>query len=192
MGSGSLHTTNKESGSPLLQMEVQRFVRTGGKRLKERGYQLFITPYFQFLYFRRKKGSSSLDLHKSSSSSTSQQQQQQTQQQTQLQQQQQGVELTPLTEPLTEQPAEDTTTTYDWTFDPNEPRYCLCNQVSYGEMVGCDNPKCPIEWFHYGCVGITNPPKGKWFCPQCASAMKRREKKDTPSSSSSSSSHKQK
>lgn len=22
--------------------------------------------------------------------------------------------------------------------DPNEPRYCYCNQVSYGEMVGCD------------------------------------------------------
>ncbi|XP_063952123.1 inhibitor of growth protein 3-like [Lytechinus pictus] len=131
----------------------------------------------------RKKGSSNLDSHKSSSSSSSQQHQQQTQQQ-------QGVELTPLSEPLAEQPAEDTTQTYDWTFDPNEPRYCLCNQVSYGEMVGCDNPKCPIEWFHYGCVGITNPPKGKWFCPQCASAMKRREKKDPPPSSSSS--HKQK
>ncbi|XP_015771599.1 PREDICTED: inhibitor of growth protein 3-like [Acropora digitifera] len=29
----------------------------------------------------------------------------------------------------------------DWVFDPNEPRYCLCNQVSYGEMVGCDNPE---------------------------------------------------
>ena len=28
----------------------------------------------------------------------------------------------------------------DWTYDPNEPRYCVCNQVSYGEMVGCDNP----------------------------------------------------
>ncbi|XP_037098780.1 inhibitor of growth protein 3 isoform X2 [Syngnathus acus] len=27
----------------------------------------------------------------------------------------------------------------DWTYDPNEPRYCICNQVSYGEMVGCDN-----------------------------------------------------
>lgn len=27
----------------------------------------------------------------------------------------------------------------DWAYDPNEPRYCLCNQVSYGEMVGCDN-----------------------------------------------------
>ena len=27
----------------------------------------------------------------------------------------------------------------NWQDDPNEPRYCLCNQVSYGEMVGCDN-----------------------------------------------------
>ncbi|XP_068162782.1 inhibitor of growth protein 3 isoform X2 [Antennarius striatus] len=62
----------------------------------------------------------------------------------------------------------------DWTYDPNEPRYCICNQVSYGEMVGCDNTDCPIEWFHYGCVGLTEAPKGKWFCPQCTAAMKRR------------------
>lgn len=27
----------------------------------------------------------------------------------------------------------------DWTYDPNEPRYCICNQVSYGDMVACDN-----------------------------------------------------
>ena len=27
----------------------------------------------------------------------------------------------------------------DWAFDPNEPRYCICNQVSYGDMVACDN-----------------------------------------------------
>jgi len=26
-----------------------------------------------------------------------------------------------------------------WTADPNEPRYCICNDVSYGDMVGCDN-----------------------------------------------------
>ncbi|KAM6987123.1 inhibitor of growth protein 3 [Aplochiton taeniatus] len=62
----------------------------------------------------------------------------------------------------------------DWTYDPNEPRYCICNQVSYGEMVGCDNKDCPIEWFHYGCVGLTEAPKGKWYCPQCTAAMKRR------------------
>lgn len=24
--------------------------------------------------------------------------------------------------------------------DPNEPTYCLCNQVSFGEMVACDHP----------------------------------------------------
>ncbi|XP_059148615.1 inhibitor of growth protein 3-like isoform X2 [Physella acuta] len=62
----------------------------------------------------------------------------------------------------------------EWSADPNEPRYCLCNQVSYGEMVGCDNNDCPIEWFHYGCVGLSQAPKGKWYCPQCTAAMKRR------------------
>lgn len=66
----------------------------------------------------------------------------------------------------------------DWTFDPNEPRYCICNQVSYGDMVACDNEDCPFEWFHYPCVGITQPPKGKWYCPQCTSSMRRRGRKD--------------
>lgn len=30
----------------------------------------------------------------------------------------------------------------DLPVDPNEPTYCICNRVSYGEMVGCDNPSC--------------------------------------------------
>ncbi|XP_021955137.1 inhibitor of growth protein 3 isoform X1 [Folsomia candida] len=70
----------------------------------------------------------------------------------------------------------DTTEPQDWTafVDPSEPRYCICNEVSYGDMVACDNADCPIEWFHYGCVGITATPKGKWYCPQCAASMKRR------------------
>lgn len=67
--------------------------------------------------------------------------------------------------------------TVDWNCDPNEPRYCLCNQISYGEMVGCDNDKCTIEWFHYGCVNLTEAPKGKWYCPQCTQTMKRRHKR---------------
>ncbi|MCI4388825.1 hypothetical protein PGIGA_G00090500 [Pangasianodon gigas] len=71
-------------------------------------------------------------------------------------------------------PESDSSGQVDWTYDPNEPRYCICNQVSYGEMVGCDNQDCPIEWFHYGCVGLTEAPKGKWYCPQCTAAMKRR------------------
>lgn len=51
--------------------------------------------------------------------------------------------------------------------DPDEPTYCLCEQVSFGEMIGCDNEECPIEWFHFSCVGLTTKPKGKWYCPKC-------------------------
>ncbi|CDH51155.1 inhibitor of growth protein 4 [Lichtheimia corymbifera JMRC:FSU:9682] len=52
--------------------------------------------------------------------------------------------------------------------DPNEPRYCICNQVSFGDMVACDGENCEKEWFHYACVGLVEPPAGKWFCDDCA------------------------
>ena len=35
----------------------------------------------------------------------------------------------------------------DWTYDPNEPRYCICNQVSYGDMVACDNSDVSVEFW---------------------------------------------
>ncbi|KAI3743108.1 hypothetical protein L1987_60811 [Smallanthus sonchifolius] len=65
----------------------------------------------------------------------------------------------------------------DLPVDPNEPTYCFCNQVSYGEMVACDNPDCKIEWFHYGCVGLKEQPKGKWYCSECSGMQKRRKGK---------------
>nr|GMD75911.1 PHD finger protein ING1 [Ipomoea batatas] len=65
----------------------------------------------------------------------------------------------------------------DLPVDPNEPTYCFCNQVSYGEMVACDNPNCKIEWFHYGCVGLKEQPKGKWYCPDCAGKRGRKKGK---------------
>ncbi|KAI5397706.1 PHD finger protein ING1 isoform X2 [Lathyrus oleraceus] len=65
----------------------------------------------------------------------------------------------------------------DLPVDPNEPTYCFCNQVSYGEMVACDNPDCKIEWFHFGCVGLKEQPKGKWFCSSCAATRNRRRGK---------------
>ena len=36
-------------------------------------------------------------------------------------------------------------------------------------MIGCDNPNCKIEWFHFACLKITEAPKGKrkWYCPDC-------------------------
>ena len=56
--------------------------------------------------------------------------------------------------------------------DPNEPKYCYCNRISFGEMIACENDDCPIEWFHFSCVGFTpeNRPKGQWFCDQCKQA----------------------
>lgn len=48
-----------------------------------------------------------------------------------------------------------------------EPVYCTCRQVSYGEMIACDGENCAIEWFHYPCVNLTVPPRGKWYCPEC-------------------------
>ncbi len=63
----------------------------------------------------------------------------------------------------------------DMPIDENEPTYCLCKQVSYGEMIGCDNNECDIEWFHLGCVGLTfhTKPKGKWYCPICIEKRKK-------------------
>ena len=33
----------------------------------------------------------------------------------------------------------------DWYADPSEPRYCICNQVSYGDMVACDNEDVSVK-----------------------------------------------
>ncbi|CAN1167907.1 PHD finger protein ING2 [Linum perenne] len=58
----------------------------------------------------------------------------------------------------------------DQPIDPNEPTYCVCHQVSFGDMIACDNESCEGgEWFHYTCVGLTPETrfKGKWYCPTC-------------------------
>lgn len=55
--------------------------------------------------------------------------------------------------------------------------YCFCQRVSFGEMVGCDNDDCKYEWFHYECVGLKEPPKGKWFCSDCTERLKKDKKK---------------
>ncbi|DAZ98548.1 TPA: hypothetical protein N0F65_007047 [Lagenidium giganteum] len=39
--------------------------------------------------------------------------------------------------------------TEDLPIDPNEPVYCHCRRVSFGQMVGCDNDDCKYEWFHF-------------------------------------------
>lgn len=56
-------------------------------------------------------------------------------------------------------------------YQRDDTKYCFCRQVSYGEMVACDNEGCRYEWFHYDCVGISSPPKGEWFCSSCTEKM---------------------
>ena len=74
--------------------------------------------------------------------------------------------------------------------DADEARYCYCGDVSYGEMVACENDnvspsvlsrsnfsfarlltldQCEREWFHFVCVGLKEPPgrRVKWYCPDC-------------------------
>lgn len=52
-----------------------------------------------------------------------------------------------------------------------EEAYCFCKQPSFGDMIACDNEKCPNgEWFHYKCVGLLNRVEAlkyttqKWYC----------------------------
>lgn len=61
----------------------------------------------------------------------------------------------------------------DFMIDPNEPHYCICKQVAYGEMIACDDEECDIEWYHLGCVGLTKTPRNNWLCPSCTAKRKR-------------------
>lgn len=49
----------------------------------------------------------------------------------------------------------------------DDKKYCICQSVSYGDMVACDNDQCPYEWFHWTCVGLKSEPAGTWICPVC-------------------------
>jgi hypothetical protein len=58
--------------------------------------------------------------------------------------------------------------------DPSEPRYCVCDDISWGTMVGCDNRSTCEKWFHLSCIGLDElPPRGtKWYCPDCRKKLK--------------------
>jgi len=54
--------------------------------------------------------------------------------------------------------------------------YCLCQMVSYGDMVACDDDECEREWFHLGCIGLEVAPEGVWFCDTCRLKPKNKRK----------------
>ncbi|KID91390.1 p33ING1b (ING1) protein [Metarhizium guizhouense ARSEF 977] len=67
----------------------------------------------------------------------------------------------------------------DGDIDGDEPTYCYCNSVSYGEMVACDADDCKREWFHLACVGLKVAPgsRTKWYCEDCKERLKMGAKK---------------
>ncbi|KAJ8508537.1 hypothetical protein ONZ45_g9205 [Pleurotus djamor] len=54
--------------------------------------------------------------------------------------------------------------------------YCFCRRALDDHLIGCDNSTCVTEWFHWSCVGITQPIEGDWFCPECRKTRNRRRK----------------
>ena len=32
--------------------------------------------------------------------------------------------------------------------------YCICDEGYVGQMIACDQPDCPVLWFHFKCVGL--------------------------------------
>ena len=52
--------------------------------------------------------------------------------------------------------------------DDEEGPWCYCQEYLEGhELIGCDNNKCTVVWFHMSCLNIVSPPEGKWYCPTC-------------------------
>ncbi|OCT53782.1 PHD-finger family protein [Cladophialophora carrionii] len=63
--------------------------------------------------------------------------------------------------------------------DPDEERYCVCGDVSWGEMICCElDEKCDFgQWFHMECVSLHElPPRTvKWYCPGDRKKLRRGE-----------------
>ena len=64
--------------------------------------------------------------------------------------------------------------------------YCICKRGSFGEMIACDNPKCPDpdNWYHLPCIGLTKAPS-KWYCMRCKELSNAKSTAKPKSSSSS-------
>lgn len=66
-------------------------------------------------------------------------------------------------------------TNLDIKIDTEEPVFCYCQKKGRGEtMLGCDGSECDIEWYHLECVGLSEAPKGKWWCDACKEKEKRK------------------
>ncbi|KAJ8095111.1 hypothetical protein PM082_010330 [Marasmius tenuissimus] len=61
----------------------------------------------------------------------------------------------------------------------DQQRYCYCNEISFGEMLACDNSDCKIEWFHLECAGLPMLPQEdeSWYCRDCQPKVQRKRRR---------------
>lgn len=52
----------------------------------------------------------------------------------------------------------------------NKEKWCICREKDDGNwMVECSGKKCPYQWFHFRCVGLTTEPEETtWYCETCS------------------------
>lgn len=73
---------------------------------------------------------------------------------------------------------ENGSTSHNQYYATRESDYCFCGKyIEDSPMIGCDGPKCALQWYHFECVGVVSPPDGKWLCPKCDELKKARRKK---------------
>lgn len=56
-------------------------------------------------------------------------------------------------------------------FGNDSETYCYCGGPESGRMIGCDDNRCEMQWFHFECAGLEKPPRRdtRWYCEDCRS-----------------------
>ena len=57
---------------------------------------------------------------------------------------------------------------------PAAPCYCQ-NEAVASLIIECKSGVCKIKLFHLTCLGLKNPPKRKWLCPDCRTIQKSKQ-----------------
>ena len=58
---------------------------------------------------------------------------------------------------------------------------CDCGKPEASEKwICCDGDDCPVKWYHWECVQVTDKPTGDWFCPKCHDSQEKRRLLDQP------------
>ena len=56
---------------------------------------------------------------------------------------------------------------------------CDCGDPeASAKWICCDGDDCPVKWYHWECVQVTDEPTGDWLCPKCSPKAQERQLPD--------------